>query len=312
MNRKARTLVLLAIIMLLSLLAPAAALAQGVGTDEDGLLLRINGPVTVAQGETVENVIVIGDNATVDGTITGSLLVLNGDATVNGEVGQDVAVVGGALNLTSSAQVENVSIIRGDLAQDPAATVTGSVTESEFQVSPWDWGIAWALFWLGTTIVFLVAGLVFAGIGGRQLSASGSSIVDQLGPTLLGVIVLWILIPIVMIAALLTVIGIPLGIGYFLFVLPVLWFLGYLVAGTLLGRLIVRSQRDADHPYLAALVGILLLQILSIIPVFGWMISFIAALLGSGGLVVIAWHAWRGRRAEPEPAPEEGGAHARA
>lgn len=303
MRRELRVVILLLTVIALFLLLPVAAMAQEVGSDEEGLLLRVNGPVTIAENEVIDNVVVISDNVTVDGTITGSLVVLNGDATINGVVNDDVTVVRGTLDLTSTANVNNVSVIRGDLVQDPAATVAGNITEGDFQVTPWDWGIFWGFIWLGSTLVVLVAGLVFAAIGGRQLRASGDTITRNIGPSLLGVVAIWILLPILMFFVFFTLVGIPLSIGYFLFVLPVVWFLGYLVAGTQLGRLILRRRYDDPHPYLAALLGLIILQVIGILPIFGGFVAFLAGLIGSGALIVLAWRAWRGPGIE-EPAPE--------
>lgn len=241
---------------------------------------------------------VIGDNAMIDGTVTGSLFVLNGDATVTGQVEQDIVVVRGTLDLASTATVGDVSVIRGNLVRDTGATVNGSITEGDFQVNFWDWGIFWALLWLGATLVTLVAGLVFAAIGGRQLKAAGDAAIREIGPTLLGAAAAWIILPILMVMLLITLVGIPLSLGYLLFVLPVIWFLGYLVAGTQLGRLILRSRYDEPHPYLSALLGLIILQIVGILPVFGGPITTLAGIVGSGALIVLAWRAWRGSGTE--------------
>jgi hypothetical protein len=298
MKRRTRALILFAIVALITALAPATILAQETTEGEDGLLLRINNPVTLAESEAEQNVVVIGDNATIDGTVTGSLFVLNGDATVTGQVEQDIVVVRGTLDLASTATVGDVSVIRGNLVRDAGATVNGSITEGDFQVNFWDWGIFWAFLWLGATLVTLVAGLVFAAIGGRQLKAAGDAAIREIGPTLLGAAAAWIVLPILMVMIFITLVGIPLSLGYLLFVLPAIWFLGYLVAGTQLGRMILRSRYDEAHPYLAALLGLIILQIVGILPVFGGLITTLAGIVGSGALIVLAWRAWRGSGTE--------------
>lgn len=294
MKRGFRTLILIVFIALLAALLPAIVFAQDASQGEEGLLFRVNGPVTIASQEVVDNVIVFGDNVTVDGTITGSLVVINGDATITGQVHEDVTVVRGTLDLASTAVVENVSVIRGEFARDAGATVTGSITEGDFQVSPWDWGVFWAFMWAGGTLVVLTAGVIFAGIGGRQLKQAGDAIQRAPGAMALGVVAAWIAAPILMFMAFFTVIGAPLSISYFLFVLPVFWFLGYLVAGVQLGRTMLRSRYDEAHPYLPALLGLIILQVIGIFPVFGGLIVFIAGVAGSGALLVLGWRAWRG------------------
>jgi hypothetical protein len=301
MNRKTRLLIL-AVITLLVTLAPATVLAQEISGGEEGLLLRVNGPFTISAQDRIDNVIVINDDAVVDGTVTGTLFVINGNAVVSGRVDQDVTVVNGTLTLEPGSTVKNVAIVRGTLVRDTGATITGSISETErFGIDPRAWGIFWAFMWFGTTIAILAAGLVFAAVGGRQLKAAGDTMTGNVGPSLLGVVVAWMLLPVLMVFAVFTVVGIPVGIGYFLFILPVVWFLGYLVAGTQLGRMILRSQRDVRNPYLAAILGLLILQIIGLFPVFGGLIAFVAGVVGSGALVVMGWRAWRGPNAEPTP-----------
>jgi ABC-type Fe3+ transport system permease subunit len=85
-----------------------------------------------------------------------------------------------------------VSIIRGEFARDPAASVTGTITEGDFQVNFWDWGVFWAFIWMGTTLTILVAGVIFAAVGSKQLKASGDTITSAPGPALLGAAAAWL------------------------------------------------------------------------------------------------------------------------
>jgi hypothetical protein len=304
MSRKPRLIILLLTVFALLVFAPIAVLAQDASGGEEGLLLRVNHPVTVAENEVIDNVIVFGNDATVEGTVTGSLLIIDGDATITGTVQDDAIVVGGTMTLEPTAQVENVTVFRGELVRDPSAVVGGSINTGDFQFNPWAWGIFSIVMWTGMTLVVLVSGIIFAGIGARQLKAAGDATIERPGPSFLGVIAAWIVLPVMMFLVVFTLIGIPLGVGYFLFVLPVLWFLGYLVAGTQIGRMILRARVNEQHPYLAAILGLAILQLLGALPVPTGIIGFLAGIYGSGTLIAIAWKAWRGAQIEqPAPAP---------
>jgi hypothetical protein len=197
-----------------------------------------------------------------------------------------------------------VSVFRGELARDPGAVIGGSINTGDFQFNPWAWGFFSFVMWAGFTLVVLVSGVIFAGIGARQLTAAGDAAIEKPGPSFLGVIAAWFVLPVMMVLMVLTLIGIPLGVGYFLFVLPVLWFLGYLVAGTQIGRMILRGRAHEQHPYLAALLGLLILQLLGALPVPTGIIGFLAGIYGSGALIAVAWRAWRGSPIEkPAEAP---------
>jgi hypothetical protein len=292
MRRKIRFLLLF--VGAIIALVPAAVFAQDTTNDDGGLLLRIDGPVVVGPEETLQNVIVISDNATVDGTIESALVVIDGDAVISGHVNGDVTVVSGTLTLLPTAQVKNVSTFDGTLVRQQGATVTGEITDSAGFTLTWMSGIVSSIFWAGMTLVVLIAGLVFAGIGGRQLRDTASLVVNNLGATLVAVVALWVVMPVLMVLSLATLFGIPLGIGYFVFVLPVLWFIGYLIVGTELGRVILRQHANDERPYLSALLGLGMLQAVTWIPWIGWMFAALAGVIGSGALVLRAWRAWRG------------------
>jgi hypothetical protein len=79
--------------------------------------------------------------------------------------------------------------------------------------------------------------------------------------------------------------------------MAVLWFLGYLTAGTRLGTAIfswANRSDERDHPYLAAVTGLIILQIIGFIPFVGGVVTFVAGIVGGGALVLLAWRGWRG------------------
>jgi hypothetical protein len=296
------------LVALVLALIPAAAAAQD-GEDE-GFLMRVDGNVAVPAGDTVDTVLVINGDALIEGAIQ-TLVVINGDATVRGSVDDEIIVVNGSLNLADTARVQDVTLVDSELERAPGAVVGGEISRRE------RWGVDIDLFglfpflaWTAVSVVVVLAGLLFAAVGGRQLTTAGLLLSDRLGPTLLAALVVWIGVPILAVMLFFTLIGIPAALGLLLLVLPLLWFTGYLVAATRLGAAIVRSRlstADAEHPYLAALVGTLVLQVIGFIPVLGWLVVWLAGLVGGGALALLGWHAWRGegtsRQVAVTPAP---------
>ena len=104
-----------------------------------------------------------------------------------------------------------------------------------------------------------------------------------------------------------TIVGAPLGLGVLLGFLPLLAFVGFLVAGIFIGEEILgtRKEPEAQHPYRAALLGIVLLQIVGLVPVVGGLATAVASLLGLGAIVLIGWRIVRGtgQTAAPQGAP---------
>jgi hypothetical protein len=285
---------MLALIVALSFaFIPSSALAQSPKQNDD-FTLRVNGDVVIASGDKVNSVVVINGDLTVDGEVTDFVLVIKGDAVINGTVGGDLTVIDGDINLTSSAVVDNVNSVRGDITRAQGATITGDIHERDSFRFIWAAaGVLSVLFWLAMTIAMLAAALIFAAFGGRQLTGAASAMTGDLVNTIIGVVFFWVGVPILGVLAIITVIGIPLGIGVLLFVLPVIGFLGYLVTGTRLGiwLLGLGGRTTGERPFLAAALGTLALQLLVLIPVIGIVIGIVAGLWGGGAL---AFRIYRG------------------
>lgn len=284
---------LLPLLIIALLLFPGVALAQDSNSTDD-FLLRINGPIAVNANEEVGTVVVISDNAVISGIVTNDLIVIDGNATVTGTVEGSVTIFSGTLNLAGNSRVAgDVNLFDSTVNRAQGATVEGSISKSSYDWSGWELFAFSVYLWISMTIVLIVAGLIFAAVGGRQLMASGDLMTRKVGPSILAAVIVGIGIPILAVVAMLTVLGIPLGLGLLLFLIPALWFFGYLVAGTKLGAIILRQQ-SSDHPYLATVLGLILLQAISLVPFLGGFVAFLAGIFGTGALVLLAWYAWRG------------------
>jgi hypothetical protein len=277
-------------------LFPITASAEETGRRGD-VILRVRGDVHVQPGESVGSVIVVDGNALVQGTVSDRVVVIRGNAVIEGTVEGDVTVINGSLRLTAASRIENAYLLRSDFESASGATVTGEVRERERIVFRGFSAVASILLWVAMTLAVVVAGLIFAAVGGRQLTGASNLLTERVGESIVATLALWIGAPILAVVAIVTLIGIPLGIGLLIFVLPALFFLGYIVVGTRLGTLVLGSiQRPpGDHPYLAALIGIVSLQIAVLVPVVGWLVFLIAGLWGAGGLAYYAFRAARGR-----------------
>lgn len=298
-----RRIVALAIAALVGLL-PLAALAAAPGsTDEGGFVFRANGDYHLPGGEGVSNVIVAGGNAYIDGTVHNNLIVLNGDAVVTGTVGAELTVVRGTLTLNGNADVNKITLIRSDLVRATSATVHGDINRnSDLATRGW-WIFFGLVVLIGTTVAVLAAGVVFAAVGGAQLTATAESMGRHPGQTILAGIIAAIGLPVLGVVLLVTLVGIPLGLGVLFMLLPALAFLGHIVAGAWIGMLILRRGRPAPaHPYGEVLLGLLLLQIAFAIPGLGFVAFPLLSLWGTGAIGYRIWTGLRGPAATPAPA----------
>jgi hypothetical protein len=292
-------------------LLPGAVSAQEHDDDDhdDDVLIRINGDVTIAEGDAVDSLVVINADATIDGTVHDNVLVIHGNAIVNGTVEDRLTVIDGDIDLRDGAHVKDVNSISGDLNRASGAQVTGDIHERDrFAFSPWAAAAFSVWFWFAMTVIFIVAAIVFAAVGGRQLTRAALAMTGQVVSTIVGGVFLWIALPILAVVLMLTVVGILLGVAVLLFLLPILFLLGYIVAATRLGLAITGRMNRAygEKPLLAAVLGVIILQIIGLVPFIGWLIVAIAGLWGGAALAYTAFAAAGGKSFDSTtPAPSQ-------
>src|SRR5918993_1442507 len=243
------------------LLAPARALAQ---ENRDDVYVRVNGTVDLADDESVDTLVAVNSGAQVAGTVRDTLVIVNETATLSGDVGRDAIVVNGTLRLEQTARIGgDVVLINGELSQADGAEIAG-----------------------------------------RQLSEFAGLLGARPGLAAVAAVIFWIAVPVIAFLAFVTVIGIPIGITLLLVVLPLLWGLGYVTTATRLGFFLAdlrRTTPDLDRPYLEAVLGVVIFQLIGLIPIVGGIVIALAGLFGAGAIVV---HAWR-RLGTPRNRPDK-------
>ena len=286
--------------LLLLFAAPTTLAADPTIGRGDRVLMAFNGDVTVPAGEQADAVLVAGGTATVAGHVK-TVVVLDGTAVLQGATVESVFVTGGSLSIDAATTVSgDVRTLNTTSTVDPAATVGGSVSSLETDLIAAAAVLAplMVLFVLGLALVTLVAGLALAALGARQVRAAEALITHQPGETILFGLAGLVVIPLVAILAMITVIGAPLGLAVMFMVWPAAAFAGYLVAGIWIGEwLLYRGAAERpDRPYLAAVLGLVILQIISLIPFVG----AIASLFGFGAVLLLAWRVFR-QPSQPRP-----------
>ena len=298
-----RLLAIAASLAVLFILLVPAALAAEPTTSTGSVVLSAGGTVDVPAGRHVETVVVIGGTARVDGSVD-TLVVAGGTATLTGATVETLVVVDGSATLTSGTTVSgDVYTLDAVVSREPGVTVAGSFEPLEADLAalaivliP----VAIVLF-LGLALAAVVAGLVVAAFGARQVRDVEALIERRPGQVLVAGIAGAILLPALAIALMATVVGAPIGFGLLFVGLPALVFLGWLVAAIwigdwLLGRM--RGSREAGRPYAAAVLGIVVLAVAGMLP----FVTAIATLFGFGGLLLAAWRVLRPEAPPPAPA----------
>ena len=300
-----RSFALLMVLFGILLLIPAVARAQDatpaaestptgpvisavIDDSQDSALIKVNGDAVVNAGDTIHNAVVVNGNLTIAGTVEDNVFIAKGDATVSGTVNGTITVARGTLTLEPGSSVADVLLFDSTVNRADGATVTGSIDDRGMDFSfgrgMRDLLILW---WLGVTILALVAAAIFAWLGRNQLFGSMHTLKNDFVKSLITAIVLWILLPLLAALVLFTIVGAPLGLTILLVVLPILWLIGLIVVGTWLGSLILKPE-TTGRSIAAAVLGTLIISAVSLIPFVG-IFTGIAALLGSGAFVYRAF-----------------------
>jgi hypothetical protein len=167
------------------------------------------------------------------------------------------------------------------------ATIGGTTRRVQTHVNWAGFGWASALaWWLAVSISTLLIGLALLWLVGR-----GATRIEDTGRTRIGPSIGWGLLaffglPILAILALVTILGIPLGLGV-LAALALIYTLGYTATAWIIGRRILGRAAWV----VAFLLGWGILRALALIPAVGSLIWFVAVVFGLGALTVTIWRA---------------------
>lgn len=257
------------------------------GQDEDAFVV-LSGRADVPEGEQVGDLVVFHGSSTVDGTVNGSLTAFDAPVTISGRVNGDVVVFNGRVELRDGANVT------GDVVSQSAPTVAeGATIEGETQriQTNFNWDqFGWAgrlAWWLAVTLSTLVVGVVLLWLVGRGAGGIVEAARTGIGPSIGWGLLAFFGLPILGIIALVTIVGIPLGLGV-LAALGLIYALGYSATAWIVGR---RILREPTAWILAFLAGWAILRVLALIPVVGGLVGWAAVVFGLGALTVAIWRA---------------------
>lgn len=232
-----------------------------------------------------------------NGQINGSLSTAAGGATINGVVREDAEVAAGSIYLGESALIGGDFTYAGELERSDGAEVSGEVAEDpSVAAGPIEYPTAlqWVLALYALVINLLVGAILLLLAPGFARDVAGRASGSVLGSVGVGLVVL-IGVPILIALLAITVIGLPLAIaGVLLFVL-------YVWIATVYGQFAVGAWLiglvGARNRWLALLVGLLLVGIVSQVPYVGPVVSGIVALIGVGAIALALGDARRERAA---------------
>ncbi|MFH1329877.1 MAG: hypothetical protein ABIJ48_04390 [Actinomycetota bacterium] len=268
------------------LVVPAAALARGPGAS--GLLVRVQGDLSVDADEMADLVVVVSGDALIRGRAA-ALVVVGGTARISGARVGHLVVIRGTAELGRGAVVTgDVWLVSARLEQAAGAAVEGAVHRGVGR-SGWGWLAISPLLSLGLLALVLATGLLAVAIGSGTLRRAGEVLTADVLGTLGSTLILFLVVPTAAVLAFFTVVGTPAALTTLVVVLPLLALAGFTVSALRLGRWMLRST--ALRPYGAVVVGSMVLLAAGLVPVAGQLLVLAGGAFGAGALALAGWRA---------------------
>ena len=269
--------------LLVLLLAAASASAA---TDH----VVISGGAVVPAGQTAGDVVVIDGTVRIAGHVTGDVVSVSGPVRVAGRVDGDLIAVADRAFLAPTARGGG-ALRYGDerpvLAR--GARVGGTISKEDWADTANGWG--WlSLFgwWLAVSVSTLVVGALLVWLAPAALSAAQRAVRERPGAAIGWGVALALLLPVLALVALVTLVGIPLGLALLSAAIPVL-LVAYATTAWIVGHRVMANR--SRSPWAALLAGWGILRVLALIPVAGALVGLAATVMGLGALAVALWRA---------------------
>ncbi|MDA8351305.1 MAG: RDD family protein [Pseudomonadota bacterium] len=278
---------------------------------------------SMADGNVSDSVVAIMGDLQANGSVGNSTVSVFGNSSINGPVRGNAVAVFGDLRLGPKAHVYGQVVnVFGSVQRDPGSVIDGgtaNIMSGVFHgasgvqswsehclilgrlLAPrldigWAWGVAGALL-----LFYLLLALLFR----AGLQKCIQTLDEHPGASVLAAVAMTLLTPVLMLALVMTVVGI-LAIPLFWLALLGAGIFGRVVAlGWLGGRILRGARSGITHPVLYVLLGGIVALVLYMVPVLGFIIYALIGTLGFGAVIyslLLALRAARGSAAPAAPA----------
>lgn len=263
--------------------------------------VRATGGVIRIEQATGGDLLVSGGTLTVEGDVDGDVYISAGTATINSRyIGGDLVFYGNENSLKISKETE----IAGKKTVEELPVVA-PVTNTQDTITVFTKGLFSIQVWLVWNTISLIGTIA---LGLFLLKAMPVKIyrtyerMNQTGEVGSSFVIGLLAVPVSIIIGLLllvSVIGIPI-LGFLATVAALAKMLTVPIVGLTLGRKLVSTFSEEDHPNLAMIIGVLLLSLLKLIPFVGVIVSIIVFCVGIGALIRMKWKVYRGEGIQPD------------
>lgn len=268
----------------------AVARTVTVDTTIDGDLLGLADALIVTEDARITGgVMAAAGRVEIAGTVEGGARVAAGEMLVSGTVHGDANIVADRLELAPGARVigDLQYRARTPLSPEEAARVEGAVRYDQPVQEPEEGGAAWGVvLWLWQTLAALLTGIVVVALFRRGVQGLAASMAAETTLSALLGFSAFLLVPVAAAIAMVTLVGLPIGLAAALLFGLALYAAKLPLAVCIGDRLLGLAGRPSASPYAAMALGILLLYLLFALPYVGWLFWLAATWLGLGAMIV--------------------------
>ena len=267
-------------VALLTLVFLAFSLGAGIAAAKNSVV-QIGRDAFVRAGETVSEVVAIG-----------------GNITIAGSVDNDVVAIGGYINLKPGASVGgDVVSVGGNIIRAEGTIVGGEIREiatigfAPFNKAVRKMGLGW--IWGGALVLRLLSLFAFIALAAilvvvfnKNIGVAAKTANKSLWKSfLIGLLGMLLFVPIIGLLFI-SIIGIPL-IPLWALLFAGAMIMGYIVISQVLGRRMLVAAGKKNSPMIAeVLLGLLIFGLAGFIPIIGWIVKSAAAAIGLGGVIL--------------------------
>ncbi|KPK91825.1 MAG: hypothetical protein AMJ94_06490 [Deltaproteobacteria bacterium SM23_61] len=272
--------------------------------------LRAFGASVVHSGEVEGDMLVLGAQVTLAGIYHGRVRAGAASLVLSGTFDHDVAAGAARITVAPTAVIKgNLRYTAATLERKEGARIEGTVARREFRERE-EWiekgkkalsGL-WLAYWL-----LSIPALIIVGVLARYLSPRGTEEVlfrlSRFPWKSIGIgLVFIVVVPVAVIIAMATLVGIPAGI-ITLMIYALFLYISRVFAGVWIGRKIlgIFSKTWAEAFLGPLILGTLIISLLLAIPVVGWFFWLLFVLLGVGAMWQAIWEENRRQRQGPPP-----------
>lgn len=282
---------------------------NNVNSNANGLYSFIAGNTINISNATDKDIFVAGKDVSINGSVGRDAYLVGSNVSVNSKIGRNIYVFASSFTIGDSAIIDgDINISAANISIADGAIINGTVTYSSSAVANIPSSIKTnvikdlsdgtehvkhtpsfvstiknIVFWtIANFILFALTLLIAPGLFKKVSDVNRVNSVGTYFKSLGFGLLLLIAVPFIAILLMLTLIGMPFSfISLFLYITSLIYsttFVGYLVGDTIF--------KDNMNNYLKGLLGILIVEILKVIPFIGGLVSFATILIALGLLIV--------------------------